>query len=299
MELRLRPALAGSIAAVTITVFATTAVASAAPAPGGIPARFIRNQFQYCAVICPFVVQGVATVPIAVAATPVTFAGALLSSASLAQAVGTAASSVTAPTLAATDPIITNDLTLVLPKAQNALQVAAVEFINVGLATRDPGELVKAIGDARTNIAAALDQRLGDPVGPTGAVNLPQVVAVEAINVVSAVAFQATEQGLLDIVRTADDTAQTLARTGNVAAAASVGARDAANAVGAAQRTITDSVNNAATHIRSSLRDPFPPAVGRSAQKPTTNSHPPTGRRLVDRIVHHVMRAHHTRKNRG
>lgn len=262
MYVRIRPALVGSVAAVTINAFAAAAVASAAPAPGGIPVRVIRNQLEYCGVICPFVVQG----------------------------------AVTGPALAATGPIITNDLSLVLPKAQNALEVSTVELINVGFATRDPGELVRAIGGARTNIAAALDQRIGDPVGPTGAVNLPQVVAVEAVNVGSAVAFQATEAGLLDVVKSADDTAQTLARTGNVVAAASVGARSTANALGAARRTVTDSVNTAASHIRSSLHNPFPTAGGRSAQESATNSHVPAGRRIVDRIVHRAMNAVHTRE---
>lgn len=280
----------------TINAFAATAIASAAPGPGGIPVRVIRNQLEYCGVICPFVVQGAVTVPLAVGTAPVTFAGALLSSASLVQAVGATAASVTGPALAATGPIITNDLSLVLPKAQNALEVSTVELINVGFATRDPGELVRAIGGARTNIAAALDQRIGDPVGPTGAVNLPQVVAVEAVNVGSAVAFQATEAGLLDVVKSADDTAQTLARTGNVVAAASVGARDTANALGAARRTVTDSVNTAASHIRSSLRNPFPTAGGRPARESAPNSHVPAGRRIVDRIVRRAMNAVHTRE---
>jgi hypothetical protein len=294
MPARIRPALIGSVAAVTINALAATAVASAAPALGGIPVRVIRNQLEYCGVICPSVVAGAATVPLAVGTAPVTFAGALLSSASLVKALGATAASVTAPALAATDPIITNDLSLVLPKAQNVLAVSTVELINVGFASRDPGELVRAVAGARINIAAALDQPIGDPVGPTGAVNLPQVVAVEAVNVGSAVAFQATEAGLLDVVKTADDTAQTLARTGNVGAAASVGIRDTANTVGAARRTAAGSVNTAASHIRSSLHDPFPTPGGRSDRESAASSHVPAGRRIADRIVHRAVSAGHT-----
>ena len=277
------------MAAVTINAFVATAVASAAPAPGGLPARVIRNQFEYCGLICPSVVQGAATVPVGVATAPVAFVGSLLTSGSLARAAGAAAASVTAPTRAATDPIITNDLSLVLPKAQNALEVTAVELINLGFAAGDPGGLLQAIEVARTNIATALDQPVGNPVGPTGAVNLPQVVVVEAINVGSAVAFQATEAALLDAVETADDTAQTLARTGNIAAAASVGARDTADAVTAAGRTVTNSVSAAASHIHGSLRDPFPVTRSRSASKATTTDHDPMAGRVVDRVVHRVV----------
>jgi hypothetical protein len=207
------------------------------------------------------------------------------------RAAGAAAASVTAPARAAADPIITNDLSLVLPKAQNVLQVAAVELINVGFATESPGELAQAIDGARTNVAVALDQRVGEPGGPTGAVSLPQVVAVEAVNVGSAVAFQATEAGLLDAVETADHTAQTLARTGNVVAAASVAVRDTANAVSAARRTVTNSVNSAAGHIRSSVRNPLPTSGGGSVRTTATDDGAPAGRRLVDRIAHSARSA--------
>ena len=37
---------------------------AAAPALGAIPLAFIRNQFQYCSLICPYAVQGAITVPI-------------------------------------------------------------------------------------------------------------------------------------------------------------------------------------------------------------------------------------------
>jgi hypothetical protein len=84
------------VAAVTINAFAATAVASAAPAAGGRPLRVIGNQLEYCALICPFVVQGAATVPVAIGTAPATFVGALLSSPSLVAAAGAAAAPVSA-----------------------------------------------------------------------------------------------------------------------------------------------------------------------------------------------------------
>jgi hypothetical protein len=84
------------VAAVTINAFAATAVASAAPAAGGLPLRVIGNQLEYCALICPLVVQGAATVPAAIGTAPATFVGALLSSLSLVAAAGAAAAPVSA-----------------------------------------------------------------------------------------------------------------------------------------------------------------------------------------------------------
>src|SRR5262249_36197893 len=52
---------------------------TAAPALGSIPLAFIRNQFQYCSLICPFAVQLAITVPLAATQTPVTFLGSLAS----------------------------------------------------------------------------------------------------------------------------------------------------------------------------------------------------------------------------
>ncbi len=164
MHARIRPVLVGSVAAMTINAFAATAVAPAAPGPGGLPVRVVRNQLQYCSLICPFVLQGAATVPLAIGTAPLTFTDALLSSASLVQAAGAAAASVTGPARAAADPIITNDLSLVLPKAQNALEVSAVELINVGFASGRP----RGVGAGHRRCAHQHRGRSGSTCGRTG-----------------------------------------------------------------------------------------------------------------------------------
>ena len=46
---------------------------TAAPALGAIPLAFIRNQFQYCSLICTFAVQGAITVPIGAVVAPAAF----------------------------------------------------------------------------------------------------------------------------------------------------------------------------------------------------------------------------------
>lgn len=226
--------------------------------PGAIPLAFIRNQFQYCSLICPFAVQGAITVPVAAAQAPVTFLGSLASTGSPLMAIGAAAASVTGPTNDAVTPLINNDVFLVVPKAFHALDVAVVEAINVGAAALTPGEFLQVVQNARANILNALNQPVGTPTTPTGASNIVQVVAVEAINVTTAVAFQAGELLLSGAVQIADASAQELAKTGNPASALAAGATEARQVAATASAPVASAVNTAVTNIRNSLADPFP-----------------------------------------
>ena len=151
---------------------------TAAPALGAIPLAFIRNQFQYCSLICTFAVQGAITVPIGAVVAPAAFLGSLASTGNIFKAIGSAAASVTGPADAAVTPLINNDVFLVVPKAFHALDVAVVGAFNVGGAVFMPGEFVQAVQNARTNILDALNQPVGPPTTPTGATNILQVVAV-------------------------------------------------------------------------------------------------------------------------
>ena len=246
---------------------------TAAAALGAIPLAFIRNQFEYCSLICPFAVQGAITVPIAAVATPVTFLGSLVSTGSPLKAVGAAAASVTGAANAAVTPLINNDVFLVVPKAFHALDVAVVEAINVvGAAVFTPGQFVDVVQNGRTNILNALNQPVGTPTTPTGARNIVQVVAVEAINVVTAVAFQAGELLLAGVVQTADAAAQELARSGDPVAALNAGVTRAGQVIREASTPVVAAVNTAVTNISNSLRDPFPAATRTTAPSVETAS---------------------------
>jgi hypothetical protein len=231
---------------------------TAAPALGAIPLAFIRNQFQYCSLICTFAVQGAITVPTGAAAAPATFLGSLASTGDIFKAFGSAAASVTGPADAAVTPLINNDVFLVVPKAFHALDVAVVEAFNVGGAVFMPGEFVQAVQNARTNILDALNQPVGPPTTPTGATNILQVVSVEAINVTTAVAFQSGELLLAGVVQVADAAAQELAQSGDPGAALAAGAARAGQVVSAASAPVVSAVNTAVTNISNSLADPFP-----------------------------------------
>jgi hypothetical protein len=231
---------------------------TAAPALGAIPLAFIRNQFQYCSLICPFALQGAITVPIAATQAPVTFLGSLASTGSPFKAIGAAAASVTGPANAAVTPLINNDVFLVVPKAFHALDVAVVEAFNVGAAVLTPGEFLQAVQTGRTNILNALNQPVGPPTTPTGATNILQVVSVEAINVTTAVAFQAGELLLAGIVQVAD-------------AAVTAGATRAGQVIGEASAPVVSAVNTAVTNIRNSLQDPFP-SVAKTAAPSVTST---------------------------
>jgi hypothetical protein len=234
---------------------------TAAPALGAIPLAFIRNQFQYCSLICPHAVEGAISVPVAVAQAPATFLAAITSTGSPLRALGAVAASVTGPADAAVTPLINNDVFLVVPKAFHALDVAVVEATNVSAAAFTPGDLLQAVQTGRTNILNALNQPVGTPTTPTGATNIVQVVAVEAINVTTAVAFQAGELALSGAVQIADASAQELARSGDPASALAAGATQARQVAATASAPVVAAVNTAVTNIRNSLQDPFPSAA--------------------------------------
>lgn len=237
-------------------------LAAAAPPLGAIPLAFINNQFQYCSVICPHVVQGLVTIPIALVMTPVTFLGALGATGSPLRALGAAAASVTGAANAALTPIIENDVFRVVPKAFNNLEVAVVELFNVASAVLRPGEFLQELNTARTNILAALNQPLPPPVPTeTGARTLPQVLAVETIRVFAAVVFQAGEILLLGVVQTVDAAAQELALSGDPFAAIAAGTAQAAESLAVAGGIVRDAADTAITNVSAALADPFPRAT--------------------------------------
>jgi hypothetical protein len=254
---------------------------TAAPALGAIPLAFIRNQFQYCSLICPFAVQGAVTVPIAAAQAPATFLSSLASTGSPLKAIGAAAASVTGPANAAVTPLINNDVFLVVPKAFHALDVAIVEAFNVGASVQRPGGFIQAVRTGRTNILNALNQPVGPPTTPTGATNILQVVAVEAVNVTTAVVFQAGELLLAGAVQIADASAQELAQSGDPVAALAAGAAQARQVVATASAPVVSAVNTAVTNIRNSLHDPFPAATKTTAPS-VTNTLAPEKKPCVD-----------------
>ena len=130
----------------------------------------------------------------------------------------------TGPADAAVTPLINNDVFLVVPKAFHALDVAIVEAFNVSGSVLNPGEFIQAVQNGRTNILGALNQPVGSPTTPTGATNIAQVLAVSAVDVTTAVAFQAGELLLAGAVQITDAAAQELAQSGDPAAALAAGA---------------------------------------------------------------------------
>jgi hypothetical protein len=229
---------------------------AADPVPiGGLVASFLGNQLIYCSIICPDVVKLAVTVPAGAVAAPVVFVTTLASGNPL-KALGAAVASVTNPLDAAFDPIITNDLNLVLPRAQNALEVGVVGLLNI--ATAGPLGLVGAIQTARQNTFDALNDTIPPSQTSPNPHGLIQVVAVEAINVASSIAFQAFEEGLLGIVQTADAAATTLAQTGDPLRAFVAGETAAFASFGKTLGFIGTATQNAVINIAAALHDPMP-----------------------------------------
>jgi hypothetical protein len=230
---------------------------------GAIPAAFLRNQLTFCGLICPSIVQLVTTVPIGAAEAPLNFLGTLPSG-SLLKAIGAAAESVTSPADIATAGIITPDVFIVVPKALGTtLDVTVVQAINVAESVVQPGQLVPAIETAREKILEALNQPATNPPSnlPTGAQGVLENVAVGAVNIPVAIAFQAGELLLAGVVHTANVTATELADTGNPGEALAAGGTAATAVIGQAGGIVKDAVDTAVTNIRGSLHQPASSAV--------------------------------------
>jgi hypothetical protein len=240
---------------------AATSTPAALPPLGSIPLAFIRNQLQYCSLICPFAVQGAITVPLAALEAPGAFLGSLASTGSPLQALGAAAASVTGAANAAITPLINNDVFLVVPKAFHALDVAVVEGFNVAAAVFTPGQFLQAVETARSNILNALNQPVGTPTTPTGATNIFQVVSVGALDVTTAIAFQAGELLLSGAVQIADASTQELAKSGNPVAALAAGIAETRQVAATAGAPVVSAVGTALTNLQHVLHDPFPAAA--------------------------------------
>ncbi|WP_198344354.1 hypothetical protein [Mycobacterium dioxanotrophicus] len=248
---------------------------AAAPALGAIPIAFLQNQATYCSLICPFLVQGAVTVPLGVVQAPVAFLDSLGANGSLTRAIGAAAAAVTGAANTAAEGIILNDVFHVVPKAFNNLEVTVVQLSDVGAALLTPSQLPGAIDTARQTILTALHQPLPPPdPTQTGAHTLPQVVAVEAIKVSAAVAFEAGELVLLGVVQTANAGAQELAKTGNPVAAVEAAATQAADVVHVASTIVKDSVDTAVTNIRAAAKQEFPTAHSTGLPVAAPKAHP-------------------------
>ncbi|GAB90956.1 hypothetical protein [Gordonia rhizosphera] len=198
------------------------------PPPGALIAAFANNQLTYCSLICPHIIYGVVEVPGALVRSPSVYSAALARTGSVDRSRGIAAASVTGPSRRAMAGIIDNDLNLVLPRAQNALEVATVEVLNVVDTARSgagPGAVGKAVDAGRTRVLEALNA----PIVP----NPPQIAvpttpaqesALATIDVGSAVLFQAPEILLVGATESADVAAKELATSGDMNRARAAGA---------------------------------------------------------------------------
>jgi hypothetical protein len=182
----------------------------------------------------------------------VTLAAELQSGQPLLNAIARTDATVSGAANAALTGIIDNDLGLVLPRAQNALEVAVVGLIDIGTtAVTQPGNLLSAINAARTNFLGGLQQPPGT-MPPPVVHNALEAGAVRVIEVVSSLTFQAPERLLLGVTQAADALFSTLGATGNIG-----------SALAATGASVATTVSESAAFVRHALTEPIPisPAV--------------------------------------
>jgi hypothetical protein len=242
--------------ATNVRLAAATTATTATPPLGALIGQFITNQGQNCELVCPFIVQLAVQPALNFAIIPFTFAQELQSPGTLLQAIARTDATVSGALNDAVTGIINNDLNGPLPRAQNALEVALVGLIDIGVTgVTQPGGILGAINTARTDFFGALQEPPGT-MGPPVVHNALEAGVVRAIEVTSALTFQAPERLLLGVTQAANALFSTLGNTGDVGAAL--------RAVGA---SIATSVSEALAFIPRALNVPIQisPAVATTA----------------------------------
>lgn len=198
-----------------------------APPPGAIVSAFVDNQFTYCSLICPHIVDFVVGVPTALVQAPGVFVEARRQNQSVDRATGIAAATVTGPAHSAMSAIIDNDLNIVLPRAQNALEVTVVGLLDVADTARfgaAPAVVGQSFDTTRANVLDALHTPIvRNPSDIAVPRTSAQAAALDVIDRGSAVLFQAPEMLLPEATGSADIAAQKLAATGDANRAAAAG----------------------------------------------------------------------------
>ncbi|MGE0214903.1 hypothetical protein [Mycolicibacterium sp.] len=247
------------------TVTHEVTLTSVAVPPGGLIASVIGNQFRYCAIICPLVVDAALTAAVTGVRAPGTFLAALRS-ADLFRALGIAAASVTGPTNAAAQAAILADGSQVAPRALNAFQNAVVGLLDVipALADGVPGVL-GALQKFREDTYTALNRPIvPDPEPTVDPQGVLQVAVVESINIGAAVIFPAFNHVLSSVFDVPDAFAQELATSGDPIRAVVAGVRSLAEHLIAAGTVIAEAVVTAVTNIGAAIED------SREAPEPET-----------------------------
>jgi hypothetical protein len=222
--------------------------------PGGLITSFVGNQFLYCSIICPLLVETAVTAGVTTVQTPFAFLRAVQSG-DLLKAIGAAAASVTGPTNEAAQAAILADGTLVAPRALNAFEVGVLGRLDILAAVPDglPG-IVEAIRTVRQDTFAAMHAPVVPNPEPIAKPNgVLQVAVVAAIDVGAAIIFPAFNEVLSAVFDVPNAIAGELAATGNPVRAGAAGVRTAADHVRAAVRVVGESVVTGLANIRAAV----------------------------------------------
>jgi hypothetical protein len=198
---------------------APTTAAAPAPVPLGAPIeQFLLNQLQDCSLICPLSFRASCRFPFLYAILPLTLAGELQQGVPFVRGALLSDATVSGALNDAVTHIIDNDLNLVLPRAQNALEVAVVGLIDLATnAVTQPDNIVQALNDFRATALEGLMQPPGT-MPPATAHNELEAAVIKAIDITSALTFQAPERLLLGLTQAGDAFFRTIGNTGDIGA---------------------------------------------------------------------------------
>ncbi|MDR3664541.1 MAG: hypothetical protein P4L86_29855 [Mycobacterium sp.] len=230
----------------------------------------MNNQGIYCSIICPLLVQTLATGVTTTLGEPGVFLAALPTE-GLLKAIGIAGASMTGPTDTAMEQAIAADAAIPAKRALNAFEVGVVGLLNIIPALPSgPGAVLTAIQQFRQQTFDALNAPVVPNPTPTVMPHgVFQVAVIGAINVVASVIFPAFNDVLAGAFQVPNAVAQELATSGDPVRAFTAGLTTAVGVVNAAGTVIANTIVTELNNVRNAAMQPAS-AVPAAAPKLTT-----------------------------
>ncbi len=192
---------------------------AAGPPPGAIIRGIAKNQWEYCVLLCPPMIEFAIDVPTAALRAPDVYSAALAETGSDGKAKGVALASVTGPASDGITEMFGKDILLVVPKVKNVLGVAAVEMMTVAdiaLSGGTPDQVGAAYDSGRTRLLEAVKTPMMlNPPDLRQPQTRAQYAAVNAVDIGWTVGYIVPELMLIGGAASADKAANVLATTGD------------------------------------------------------------------------------------
>ncbi|MEE3851001.1 hypothetical protein VZC37_11705 [Gordonia sp. LSe1-13] len=221
---------------------------AAGPPPGAILLGIAKNQWSYCVLLCPPMIEFAFNVTTATLNAPEVYDRALAETGSESRARGIALTTVTGPASDGIDKMFSLDIALVVPKVKNVMGVTAVEMMTVAdlaLSGDTPDEVGAAYDTGRTRILEAVETpMMYNPPDLRQPDTRLQYAAVNAVDIGWTAGYVVPEMMMIGGAASVDKAADALAATGDPAQARDAGLASLNQVIHEAGLVLRDSITN-------------------------------------------------------